>query len=194
MLKKKLHVYHFWEWTESVVHKCLVHFELSRNSRNKWSLRELTWYFFLMLNSAGRKSHANDCHSVRYKTDMHKRWYIFIIGGLRARTTPWFFGHFWKCSEVVDNYFWRLSKMAEKSRGRSCSEPFNYSLNGRDEDYVIAQSWFFLKLFYFSTWTGSACVQDLIGLILYKYTNQGLQPPLKVQNVSYDVALYKRSW
>ncbi|XP_027049093.1 target of rapamycin complex 2 subunit MAPKAP1-like [Pocillopora damicornis] len=26
---------------------------------------------------------------------------------------------------------------------------------------------------------GSACVQDLIGLILYKYTNQGLQPPLK---------------
>ncbi|RMX41699.1 hypothetical protein pdam_00019845 [Pocillopora damicornis] len=40
---------------------------------------------------------------------------------------------------------------------------------------------------------GSACVQDLIGLILYKYTNQGLQPPLKVQNVSYDVALYKQS-
>ena len=51
-------------------------------------------------------------------------WYT-SIGGLRARTTPWFFGHFWKCSEVVDNYFWRLSKMAEKSRGRSCSEPFN---------------------------------------------------------------------
>ena len=48
--------------------------------------------------------------------------------------------------------------------------------------------------FNFSTWTGSACVQDLIGLILYKYTNQGLQPPLKVQNVSYDVALYKQSW
>ena len=52
--------------------------------------------------------------------------WVFTIGGLRARTTPWFFGHFWKCSEVVDNYFWRLSKMAEKSRGRSCSEPFNY--------------------------------------------------------------------
>ena len=68
----------------------------------------------------------------------------------------------------------------------------NYSLNGRDEDYVIAQSWFFF--FYISTWTGSACVQDLIGLILYKYTNQGLQPPLKVQNVSYDVALFKLSW
>ena len=68
----------------------------------------------------------------------------------------------------------------------------NYSFNGRDEDYVIAQSWFFF--FNFSTWTGSACVQDLIGLILYKYTNQGLQPPLKVQNVSYDVALFKLSW
>ena len=67
-----------------------------------------------------------------------------------------------------------------------------YSLNGRDEDYVIAQSWF--VFFNFSTWTGSACVQDLIGLILYKYTNQGLQPPLKVQNVSYDVALFKLSW
>ena len=24
------------------------------------------------------------------------------------------------------NYFWTLSKMTEKSRGRSCSEPFNY--------------------------------------------------------------------
>ena len=48
------------------------------------------------------------------------------IGGLRARTVPWFFGHFWKCSEVVDNYFWTLSKMAEKSRDRSWSEPFNY--------------------------------------------------------------------
>ena len=46
---------------------------------------------------------------------------------LRARTTPWFFGHFWKSSEVVVNYFWTLSKMAEKSRGRSCSEPSNYS-------------------------------------------------------------------
>ena len=53
---------------------------------------------------------------------------------------------------------------------------------------------FFYLLFYFSTWTGSACVQDLIGLILYKYTNQGLQPPLKVQNVSCDVALFKQSW
>ena len=42
----------------------------------------------------------------------------FLIGGLRARTIPWFFGHFWKCSEVVDNY--------EKSRDRSCSEPFNW--------------------------------------------------------------------
>ena len=50
---------------------------------------------------------------------------LLAIGGLRARTTPWFFSHFWKCSEVVDNYFWRLSKMAEKSRGHSCSEPFN---------------------------------------------------------------------
>ena len=49
------------------------------------------------------------------------------IGGLRARTIPWFFGHFWKCSEVVDNYFWTLSKMAEKSRDHSCSEPFNCS-------------------------------------------------------------------
>ena len=25
------------------------------------------------------------------------------------------------------NYFWTLSKMAEKSRGRSCSEPFNWA-------------------------------------------------------------------
>ena len=50
----------------------------------------------------------------------------FLIGGLRARTIPWFFGHFWKCSEVVDNYFWTLSKMAEKSRDRFCSEPFNW--------------------------------------------------------------------
>ena len=59
--------------------------------------------------------------------DLTCRWKLSKeIGGLRARTTPWFFGHFWKCSEVVDNYFWRLSKMAEKSRGRSCSEPFNY--------------------------------------------------------------------
>ena len=51
-----------------------------------------------------------------------------LIGGLRARTIPWFFGHFWTCSEVVDNYFWTLSKMAEKSRDRSCSEPFNCPL------------------------------------------------------------------
>ena len=29
-----------------------------------------------------------------------------IIGGLRARTIPWFFGHFWKCSEVVE--FWHV--------------------------------------------------------------------------------------
>ena len=56
---------------------------------------------------------------------IYKIYFLTSIGGLRARTTPWFFGHFWKCSEVVDNYFWRLSKMAEKSRGRSCSEPFN---------------------------------------------------------------------
>ena len=27
---------------------------------------------------------------------------------------------------IVDNYFWRLSKMAEISRGRSCSKPFNF--------------------------------------------------------------------
>lgn len=27
---------------------------------------------------------------------------------------------------------------------------------------------------------GTACVQDLIGLIMYKYTNQGLEPQLKV--------------
>ena len=48
------------------------------------------------------------------------------IERLRAKTIPWFFGHFWKCSEVVVNYFWTLSKMAEKSRDRFCSEPFNY--------------------------------------------------------------------
>ena len=51
------------------------------------------------------------------------------IERLRARTIPWFFGHFWKCSEVVDNYFWTLSKMAKKSRDRSCSEPSNSTLN-----------------------------------------------------------------
>ena len=31
---------------------------------------------------------------------------MILIGGLRARTIPWFFGHFWKCSEVVE--FWHV--------------------------------------------------------------------------------------
>ena len=71
------------------------------------------------------------------------------IGGLRARTTPWFFSHFWKCSEVVDNYFWRLSKMAEKSRGHSCSEPFNcmkdikqYSVHS----FTRSSDWYFVSV------------------------------------------------
>ena len=32
-----------------------------------------------------------------------------------------------KQTTLVVNYFWTLSKMAEKSRGRSCSEPSNYN-------------------------------------------------------------------
>ena len=40
------------------------------------------------------------------------------IERLRARTIPWFFGHFWKCSEVVvENYFWTLSKNCWKIKG-----------------------------------------------------------------------------
>ena len=31
---------------------------------------------------------------------------VITIERLRARTTPWFFGHFWKCSEVVE--FWHV--------------------------------------------------------------------------------------
>ena len=73
----------------------------------------------------------------------------WVIGGLRARTTPWFFGHFWKCSEVVDNYFWRLSKMAEKSRGRSCSEPFNYAWVGKGCEWAIRSIGCYVNKFLF---------------------------------------------
>ena len=42
---------------------------------------------------------------------MHAHWIgivmiIISIERLRARTIPWFFGHFWKCSEVVE--FWHV--------------------------------------------------------------------------------------
>ena len=39
------------------------------------------------------------------------------IGGLRARTIPWFFSHFWKCSEVVE--FWHVDtfKYGRKIKG-----------------------------------------------------------------------------
>ena len=39
------------------------------------------------------------------------------IGGLRARMIPWFFGHFWKCSEVVE--FWHVDtfKNGRKIKG-----------------------------------------------------------------------------
>ena len=39
------------------------------------------------------------------------------IGGLRAKMIPWFFGHFWKCSEVVE--FWHVDtfKNGRKIKG-----------------------------------------------------------------------------
>ena len=82
-MKEELHVCYFWELTESVEHiKCLVKWLIvwTESKFKKWVIIMRTnLIFLLMLNSAGRKSHANDCHSVRYKTNMHKRWYIFII-------------------------------------------------------------------------------------------------------------------
>ena len=63
------------------------------------------------------------------------------IERLRARTIPWFFGHFWKCSEVVVNYFWTLSKMAEKSRDRSCSEPSNWMAE-RNKALGVSDFWY----------------------------------------------------
>ena len=46
-----------------------------------------------------------------------KRMEVCTIGGLRARTIPWFFGHFWKCSEVVE--FWHVDtfKNGRKIKG-----------------------------------------------------------------------------
>ena len=42
--------------------------------------------------------------------------------------------------KIVVNYFWTLSKMAEKSRDRSCSEPSNYMLDQGKKFYQISLS------------------------------------------------------
>ena len=42
---------------------------------------------------------------------------IILIGGLRARTIPWFFCHFWKCSEVVEFWYVDTFKNGQKNQG-----------------------------------------------------------------------------
>ena len=64
-----------------------------------------------------------------------------LIGGLRARTIPWFFGHFWKCSEVVE--FWHVDtfKNGQKIKGLFLLWALQFSMI------------FIMGVFNFSDWT-----------------------------------------
>ena len=87
---------------------------------NSW----VFFFFFSFLFFWGSMFHTVTL-TVMHNSYRRRTLLVRPIERLRARTIPWFFGHFWKCSEVVVNYFWTLSKMAEKSRDCSCSEPSN---------------------------------------------------------------------
>ena len=64
-----------------------------------------------------------------------------LIGGLRARTIPWFLGHFWKCSEVVE--FWHVDtfKNGRKIKGSFLLWALQFSMI------------FIMGVFNFSDWT-----------------------------------------
>lgn len=84
----------------------------------------------------------------------------------------------------------QLSRQLEESRGKP-NNPFLEYSKFEGEAYQGTCPTKKLKIFLtmlpeeerampmIVTVLGTACVQDLIGLIMYKYTNEGLQPPLK---------------
>ena len=65
-----------------------------------------------------------------------RNWLIIIfmitsvpIGGLRARTIPWFFGHFWKCSHAKIQLLLNTFKKGWKIKGSFLLWAFQFFLS-----------------------------------------------------------------
>ena len=91
-------------WPDRIINNYDLH-QSGDNSSNTFAKTQLDINSFSIYYTRTKNFFPDDVEKNSQKLNS---WYT--IERLRARTIPWFFGHFWKCSEVVE--FWHALSLS----------------------------------------------------------------------------------
>ena len=91
-------------WPDRIINNYDL-YQSGDNSSNTFTKTQLDINSFSIYYTRTKNFFPDDVEKNSQKLNS---WYT--IERLRARTIPWFFGHFWKCSEVVE--FWHTLSLS----------------------------------------------------------------------------------